>query len=93
MVLKRAETLKRMPDAATRHARLCELNVIEQAVNVCQTTVVQDAWDRGQSLSVHGWIYGLADGLVSDLGLDIADRAGIASSATAALNALGVDAA
>ena len=93
VVLKRAETLKRMPDAATRHARLCELNVIEQAVNVCQTTVVQDAWDRGQSLSVHGWIYGLADGLVSDLGLDIADRAGIASSATAALNALGVDAA
>ena len=43
VVLKRAETLKRMPDAATRHARLCELNVIEQAVNVCQTTVVQDA--------------------------------------------------
>ena len=93
VVLKRAETLKRIPDPAARHARLCELNVIEQAVNVCQTTVVQDAWERGQALSVHGWIYGLADGLVSDLGLDIAERARIASSATAALAALGVDAA
>jgi len=90
---KGSETLKRIPDPAARHARLCELNVIEQAVNVCQTTVVQDAWDRGQALSVHGWIYGLADGLVSDLGLDIAERARIASSATAALAALGVDAA
>ena len=93
VVLKRAETLKQIPDAAARHARLCELNVIEQAVNVCQTTVVQDAWDRGQALSVHGWIYGLADGLVRDLGLDIAERAQIASSATAALAALGAHAA
>ena len=93
VVLKRAETLKRIPDAAARHARLCELNVIEQAVNVCQTTVVQDAWDRGQALSVHGWIYGLADGLVRDLGVDIAERAQIASSTTAALGALDADAA
>ena len=54
-----------------RHARLCELNVIEQVINVCQTTVVQDAWARGQALSVHGWIYGLHDGLVRQLGLDI----------------------
>jgi carbonic anhydrase len=52
--------------------RLCELNVIEQARNVCQTTVVQDAWRRGQSLSVHGWIYGLGDGLLRDLGCAIA---------------------
>jgi carbonic anhydrase len=48
---------------------LCELNVIEQALNVCQTTVVQDAWARGQQLQVHSWIYGLKDGLVKDLGL------------------------
>lgn len=54
-----------------RHARLCELNVIEQVINVCQTTVVQDAWARGQPLSVHGWIYGLHDGQVRQLGLDI----------------------
>ncbi len=50
-----------------RWDRLCELNVIEQAVNVCQTNVVQDAWLRGQALTVHGWIYGLSDGLLQDL--------------------------
>jgi carbonic anhydrase len=48
--------------------RLCELNVIEQAVNVCQTTVVRDAWRRGQELSIHSWIYSLRDGLLRDLG-------------------------
>jgi carbonic anhydrase len=85
---KRAETLQRIADPQLRHARLCELNVIEQAVNVCQTTVVQDAWDRGQPLGVHGWIYGLADGLVHDLGLDIAERAQTASSAAMAIAAL-----
>jgi carbonic anhydrase len=47
--------------------RLCELNVIEQALNVCETTIVQDAWSRGQQLSIHGWIYGLQDGLLRDL--------------------------
>lgn len=47
--------------------RLCELNVIDQTLNVCETTVIQDAWARGQSLQVHGWIYGLHDGLIRDL--------------------------
>jgi len=46
---------------------LCELNVLEQALNVCETTVVQDAWARGQSVVVHGWVYGLHDGLLKDL--------------------------
>ena len=46
---------------------LCELNVIEQVANVCKTTVVRDAWERGQSLAVHGWIYGMRDGLIRDL--------------------------
>jgi carbonic anhydrase len=54
-----------------RIARLCELNVIEQVVNVGQTTVVQDAWARGQALTVHGWIYGLRDGLIRDLGMSV----------------------
>ena len=54
-------------DLPQRIDRLCELNVIEQVANVCQTTVVQDAWDRGQDLAVHGWVYGLEDGLVRDL--------------------------
>jgi carbonic anhydrase len=47
--------------------RLCELNVLEQVANVCQTTVIQDAWARGQEVTVHGWIYDLADGLIRDL--------------------------
>lgn len=54
-----------------RHARLCELNVVEQVVNVCQTTIVQDAWSRGQKLSVHGWVYSLLDGRVRELGMGV----------------------
>lgn len=50
---------------------LCELNVQRQVRNVCHTTIVQNAWKRGQSLSVHGWIYGLQDGLVKDMGVTI----------------------
>ncbi|MBU0602545.1 MAG: carbonate dehydratase [Gammaproteobacteria bacterium] len=50
-----------------REDRLCELNVIEQAINVCETTVIRDAWARGQQVRVHGWMYGLKDGLVRDL--------------------------
>ena len=53
---------------AQRHDRLCELNVIEQVVNACRTTVVREAWARGQELAVHGWIYGVGDGLLRDLG-------------------------
>jgi carbonic anhydrase len=51
--------------------RLCELNVIEQVVNVCQTTIIQDAWERDQSVTVHGWVYGVGDGLLSELGLSV----------------------
>ncbi|SFM86673.1 carbonic anhydrase [Rugamonas rubra] len=54
-----------------RAERLCELNVIEQVNNVCQTTIVQDAWDRGQEVSVHGWVYGLKDGLLNDLNMTV----------------------
>ena len=64
---KHESRLSALDDSARRADRLCELNVIEQAVNVCQTTIVQDAWERGQVLSVHGWVYGLQDGLVRDL--------------------------
>ncbi|MBL9204581.1 MAG: carbonate dehydratase [Opitutaceae bacterium] len=56
-----------------RTNRLCELNVIEQVVNVCQTTIVRDAWDRGQPLTVHSWIYGLKDGLVRNLGMSVSN--------------------
>src|SRR5687768_4542520 len=51
--------------------RLCELNVIEQVANVCQTTIARDAWERGQDLTVHGWIYGLQDGLLRDLNITV----------------------
>lgn len=51
--------------------RLCELNVIEQVVNVCQTTIIQDAWERGQSVEIHGWVYGIQDGLLNELGMSI----------------------
>jgi carbonic anhydrase len=57
--------------ADVRCDRLCELNVIEQVLNVAQTTVVQDAWERGQPLDVHGWIYALKDGLIRDLHLNL----------------------
>jgi len=56
-----------------RQNRLCELNVIEQVVNLCQTTVVRDAWERGQNLTIHGWVYGIEDGLLSDLGMNISN--------------------
>ena len=63
---KHAADLDALPESA-REDRLCELNVIEQAVNVSETTIVQDAWDRGQSLAIHAWIYRLDDGLLRDL--------------------------
>jgi carbonic anhydrase len=58
-------------EADARVDRLCELNVVEQVRNVCHTTVVRDAWRRHQPLSVHGWIYGLHDGLLRDLGMTV----------------------
>ena len=60
-----------LPTEAERHERLCMLNVVEQADNICRTTVVQDAWARGQELTVHGLIYGLKDGLLRDLGMHV----------------------
>lgn len=69
--------------------RLCELNVIEQVRNVCQTSIVLDAWDRTQPLTVHGWIYGLQDGLLRDLGITASDSRGADSAYAAAVEALG----
>jgi carbonic anhydrase len=56
-----------------RHDRLCELNVIEQVGNVCQTTMVQDAWERGQELTIHSWVYGLSDGTLRDLEVTVSN--------------------
>src|SRR5213083_631388 len=68
--------------------RLCELNVIEQVANVCQTTIARDAWDRGQSLMVHGWAYGLKDGLVHDLHTSVSNANDVSTAYQSALAAL-----
>jgi carbonic anhydrase len=65
---------------AARHSRLCELNVMQQVSNVANTTVVRDAWARGQALAVHGWIYDILDGLLRDLGMSVTSGAGAASA-------------
>ena len=84
---------QRLADADQRHDaadRLCELNVIEQVANVCQTTIARDAWGRGQDLTVHGWIYGLKDGLLRDLGVTVSsptDTDAVYQAAIAALPA------
>ena len=67
---------------------LGELNVIEQAKNVCQTTVVQDAWARGQELVVHGWFYGLHNGLLRDLKITVPSAAEMAPAFDAAIDSL-----
>jgi len=65
--VKHADLLARATTEVAAADQLCELNVIEQVSNVCQTTIARDAWERGQELSVHGWIYGIQDGLLRDL--------------------------
>jgi len=60
---------------AEREDVLCEMNVIEQVGNVALTNVIQDAWARGQKITVHGWCYGLKDGLVKDLGVSMSNPA------------------
>ena len=80
--------LRHVVDVAEKHAgeldslsdderfrRLCELNVVEQVANVCQTTIVEDAWARGQALTVHGLVYGLEDGLLRDLDVSVSAEA------------------
>jgi carbonic anhydrase len=68
---KHETRLNAISDEDQRWDRLCELNVIEQVMNVCQTTIVQDSWERGQELAVHGWIYKVQDGLLRDLNICI----------------------
>ena len=80
--------LDRIPDRQQRTDRLCELNVIEQVANVCQTTIVRDAWGRAQELAVHGWVYGLNDGLVRDLAASVTNWGEVPAAYQAALDAL-----
>ncbi len=71
-----------------RHDRLCELNVLEQVTNLCHTPVVKDAWARGQKLTIHGWVYGLKDGLMHDLGITVDCPQDLITRYDAALKAL-----
>jgi carbonic anhydrase len=91
---KHAHLLPEDGDASANLDRLCELNVLEQADNVCETTVVRDAWGRGQNLTVHALIYRLTDGLLRDLGLTVSSFAQLApayASAIARLSAQQTD--
>ena len=64
--------LQTVPEGTARHNALCELNVLAQCRNVCESTVVHDAWQRGQEVVVHGWVYGLHNGLINDLRMNVA---------------------
>ena len=68
---KYADELERLPNYDSRLDRLCELNIIEQIINVAETTIVQDAWQRGHELFVHGWIYRIADGVYRDMKITV----------------------
>lgn len=76
---KHEAALAKIDDEAKRLDRLCELNVIAQVLNASRTTIVQSAWERGQDLVVHGWIYDLKDGLIRDLGVSIDSAAGLSA--------------
>jgi carbonic anhydrase len=80
--------LDSLPDDEERLRALCELNVLEQALNVCQTTVVQDAWARGQQIVVHGWVYGLDNGLLQDLKMTISSLEEVGTAYAQALAAI-----
>ena len=85
---KHRALLAQLPDDSAREDRLCELNVIEQLTHVARTTIVQDAWRRGQPLSLHGWIYRLDDGVLRDLGLEVDDPKNFDEAYEAAIAAL-----
>jgi carbonic anhydrase len=87
-VRNRHQTLLDQLPASLRVNTLCELNVLEQARNVCRTTVVEDAWLRGQEVVVHGWVYGLHNGLLEDLSLTVTSHDEIEPAYTRALGAV-----
>jgi carbonic anhydrase len=80
--------LEAEPNDHRRHSLLCELNVLEQAMNVCGSTVVRQAWRRGQPLSVHGWIYRLGDGRVRHLDISVSGEEGLAQMRDSALHTI-----
>jgi len=85
-VRQKHEAVLAQVEESGRLNKLCELNVIEQVSNLCQTTIVQSAWQRGQQLFVHGWIYGLNDGLIRDLNVSTDSQAQLAANQRDAVN-------
>ena len=83
---KHEAVLRALPDEERLVDRLCELNVVEQVNNVCHTSAIQEAWERGQSLAVHGWIYRIQHGLIQDLNVTISSPDEIAQSYRVATN-------
>lgn len=71
-----------------RHNLMCELNVVEQVMNICHTTVLREAWSRGQSVTVHGWVYGLKDGLAHDLNMSVDSHSAVHAAYDAAIERL-----
>ncbi len=84
---RHATLLETFPEEE-QHDRLCELNVIEQVANVCETTVVQHAWDSGQDVTVHGWVYRLENGIIQDLKVSASGQGDVAGKRAAALASL-----
>lgn len=80
--------LMSLPEGAVRYDALCELNVLQQAFNICETTMVSEAWERGQELVVHGWVYGLHNGLINDLRMSVASPQGLAQAYATAVDTL-----
>ncbi len=85
---KHEQQLHALADATEQVNRLCELNVIEQVKNVCQTSILQDAWALGQKISVHGWIYGLHDGLLHDLKTTVSSERDVMAAHESAITGL-----
>jgi carbonic anhydrase len=81
--------LSKVSDEELRLNKLCELNVIEQVLNVSRTTIVQNAWSRGQEVAVHGWIYGIGDGLLRDLEIRITSQRQLSGAYEEAVRASG----
>jgi carbonic anhydrase len=75
--LRHQAEMASLPTEEARMQRLCELNVLEQVVNVGATAIIRDAWERGQGITIHGWIYSIADGLLKDLNVSAASRAAL----------------
>ena len=87
---KHRDDIEKAGDYDARLDKLCELNVIEQVANVGETTIVQDAWDRGQELFIHGWIYRIAEGIYRDMNITVGSLSGLDALRDTTFNKTGI---